>query len=948
MRRRATSLITLFTLATGAMLSLSVRAATNTNWIDDPDNRGTEAAPIDIYNAAKWTSGALPSSNWNLNFTAGGLTYITNSTTKQIATALRFGGGDFVVFGPMRFDSFGYNISETAPVSIDKRGDWTGDGRFFIATKDESSFALTNTTGNLLSKNNAMRVGSGNNTTSAFVLQNGALTCLNNNCTVGYGEGSIARFEQNGGTATFGQTLYIGRNGTNVEYVVNGGETVVSNGIVFASSKCYYDDSLRIKLFGGTFETPKLVWHNGVDNTRATVLLNGGTLKAAAGADANFTWSDQDESESGVRSRFRFLIGARGGTITPNAQAISIHPAIVSDVPADGGLTIKGGGSLTLTGGIAYNGPTTVELGSSLVVPTTAVGSGVVFAKPAGFGRALYVPMSISGNDTLEDVFAAAERPNDPDARFVLSSDKKKILCYYKLDGIQDPYWIGGPTGNLGDGANWSTGTAPQGGNCYISSGECNAMFTNSASFRPDSITFMEGSKSVTIIGTDDITGITAITNLSAANHTINVPVRFADKILVVQDAKGWSTRDKASVRFAGGVYGTTFAKDTARYLNGAFNLSDGSDWGATTTGNNGGIRWGIPEGSSLTIPSATNTSELALGNTTTEPGGAFTTGVMRTSSRILYWNNGEFVVTKELYLTLSAARHLAYRYSDGWFKFEKLTIGASTGGYRFYFANDGDFRYDKFVRVGAGGIGFEEGIAADKNPNYQFGRRENDTTTITPWYSDFMIGTKGRNGKLDLRFCAKTSTTFDTTDEQGTGRTITINAHCADPGAVNITGKGAVVVNNPENECNGAVTVSDTATLALNAGCPFGTGAVTVSNATLRANSSGTVAFANKVVCQADAALAFNFTEKRTAPCLAFNSGVTGNAMPTTLNVRVTAANGILPAGRRHTLTTGYDFTDTTLTLVDPPGWVQLIGKDASGNIVLDVKSNGTVIIFQ
>ena len=89
MRHRATNLTTIFTLAAGTMLSLPVWAATNTTWIDDPNNRGTEAAPIDIYNAAKWASGALPSSSWNLNFTAGGLTYITNSTTKQIAMALR-------------------------------------------------------------------------------------------------------------------------------------------------------------------------------------------------------------------------------------------------------------------------------------------------------------------------------------------------------------------------------------------------------------------------------------------------------------------------------------------------------------------------------------------------------------------------------------------------------------------------------------------------------------------------------------------------------------------------------------------------------------------------------------------------------------------------------------------------------------------------------------------
>ena len=161
--------------------------------------------------------------------------------------------------------------------------------------------------------------------------------------------------------------------------------------------------------------------------------------------------------------------------------------------------------------------------------------------------------------------------------------------------------------------------------------------------------------------------------------------------------------------------------------------------------------------------------------------------------------------------------------------------------------------------------------------------------------------------------------------------------------------GTGTVVVNNRANTCSGAVTVSGTATLAFNAGCPLGSGAVTANGGTtLKANSSGTVSFTGKVVCKANTTLAFNFTEKRTAPCLAFNSGVTGNSMPAALNVRVTAADELLPAGRRHTLTTGYDFTNTALTLVDPPEWIQSIGKDASGNIVLDVKTNGTLIIFQ
>ena len=280
------------------------------------------------------------------------------------------------------------------------------------------------------------------------------------------------------------------------------------------------------------------------------------------------------------------------------------------------------------------------------------------------------------------------------------------------------------------------------------------------------------------------------------------------------------------------------------------------------------------------------------------------------------------------------------------------MTIGASSKNYTFYFANAGNSQYgtawyyDKYVRVGEGGLNFEDGLANNYNPCFQFGRHNSDTVTITPWHSDFAIGTKGRSGKADVMFGCKTI--FDTTDENGIGRTITINALCDSNKVVNVTGTGTVVVNNRANTCSGAVTVSGTATLALNAGCPFGTGAVTVTNATLKANSSGKVEFATNVACQANTTLAFNFTEKRIAPCLAFNAEAAGNAMPAALNVRITADDELCPAGVRHTLTTGYDFTATDLTLVDPPEWIAYFGKDESGNIVIEAKSKSLMIIFK
>ena len=948
MRHRVTSLTTLFALAAGTMLSLPVWAATNTTWIDDPDNRGTEASPINLYDKNKWASGALPSATYNINFIADGLTYVTNtaSASTQIATSLRFGGGDFVVFGPMNSASFGYDFSETAPVSVDKRGDWTCSGRFFTATANNSHFAFTNRTGKLdICSGAAARIGNGNNTVASFVLEGGSVTGSSSgyNLTMGYGTGATAYFEQNGGTASIAGRLQLGYNGTG-ELTINNGTFTVGDQVILGVNGAA--SSGRLVFNGGLLETPYISCGN--NGQGGTILFNGGTLKAAP--------PTQDRLIQGS-SKIKVRVGERGGTIDTAGLDVNYSKTTLTadGVTDDGGLAIVGGGLLTVIGNpsdlrFEYNGQTKIELGTRVSIPTTKLGGGVTFTIPSGLARAIYTPLTVTGDFTLEDVLAEAVLPSDPDAQFLLSSDKKKIFCYYKLDGIQDPYWIGGPTGNLGDGANWSSGTVPQSGNCYIGIGDQAATLTSSASFRPDSITFTEGSKPVTINGSDDIAGIAVVTNLSAVNHTINVPVRFAGKIRVKQGAMAWASRTSPQVVFAGGAYGTSIDENYSRFVSGHYILSDESvPLVANQTLDR--ERYGILAGSSLTVPCATNLTHLlnGAGGDTAEDGGAFTTGVYRVlGTNVCRYNQGrtaEFVVTNELVVPLSEHKYLAYRKADGWFKFKKVTIGSSSGNYIFYFGNHGDFYYDKYIRVGSGGLGFEPEISS--TAKYQIGKMTGDNVTIAPWFGDFAIGTKGLSNMPDVKFSGK-STIFDTTDESGVGRTITIDALCEGTYDVKIKGSGSVVVNNRANTCSSAVDVSGGATLALNAGCPLGKGSVTVTGATLKANSSGVVSFASNVVCKANSTLAFHFTEKRTAPCLAFNSAMSGNAMPAALNVRITADDGKCPSGGRYTLTTGYDFTSTTLTLVDQPEWIKYFGKDESGNIVIEAKSKGMMLVIR
>ena len=125
------------------------------------------------------------------------------------------------------------------------------------------------------------------------------------------------------------------------------------------------------------------------------------------------------------------------------------------------------------------------------------------------------------------------------------------------------------------------------------------------------------------------------------------------------------------------------------------------------------------------------------------------------------------------------------------------------------------------------------------------------------------------------------------------------------------------------------------------------GDGTVTVrSGATLKVAQSGTVALNGGLTLDDGAALGFNFTEKRTAPVL----DVTGKTV--TLNgsgaVKISAAEGIRPKGGATVLTAGGKFADANVSLAaGAPTWVKGVSV-VDGEIVLNVKSTGMVIIVK
>ena len=192
---------------------------------------------------------------------------------------------------------------------------------------------------------------------------------------------------------------------------------------------------------------------------------------------------------------------------------------------------------------------------------------------------------------------------------------------------------------------------------------------------------------------------------------------------------------------------------------------------------------------------------------------------------------------------------------------------------------------------------------------------------------------------------------------DTGAGKTITVNGEIyMDPisGTVNtltVKGSGAVNVCNTINRVsgagafNGAVIVTNTATLAINAGKQLTTGAITVnSGATLQVAQSGQVALGGNLTLENGACLGFNFTDRTTVPTL----NVDGKTVTANGEVKV-CVSGIRPKGGDKTLTAGGGFTGATLVPLNAPDWVKPDTLDVdAGNIVLGVEPLRTMILVK
>ena len=263
-----------------------------------------------------------------------------------------------------------------------------------------------------------------------------------------------------------------------------------------------------------------------------------------------------------------------------------------------------------------------------------------------------------------------------------------------------------------------------------------------------------------------------------------------------------------------------------------------------------------------------------------------------------------------------------------------------------FYFC-DSAVATKEVYYIGAGGLNFS---SASAKGCYCIGKNvDNDAQTLRPWYSDFTIADRG-NGEKSL--VINRDVTFCTDDESGVGRTITMDAIMQGNGSPTITvsGSGTLRVNNAaKNSTQPPVTVTNTATLAIKPGASLTTSTTTLnSGTTLEVAESGTVTLGGNLTLKAGATLGFNYTTKYepvldlTDKTVTFDEGATTNIV---VKISTDDKRG---RGGVHALTSGGKFAGATVSLAaGAPKWVKGVSV-VNGDIVLDVKSAGIVVIIK
>ena len=345
--------------------------AIDANWTG-PDSGGTAEEPLDMYNAAYWSGGVLPSSSYNLVFPRNANLVLVNGNpkadSKKTMSGLKLAPGNFTFLGDYIFDSFWSPYDGYVPQAagektvVVKRGNWQF-GHFSIGNTENSTTFFTNETGNATfsAATGDFVVGAERGAYAELVIQKGSWALAKQLVTAA-ATGSTGIVEVAGGSVSIADSFYIGQYGVG-ELTINGGVVEVQNDK--QTHPAYNTGTATINLNGGILKTQRISHNLGT----AFVNFNGGTLQA-----------NKAHSKELLKNGMTISVLAKGGTIDNGGFDVKI-PATIG---GEGRLAFAGGGTTTLscsgslwTGGSAINAATKV-VASTPDAKTAIIGNGLV------------------------------------------------------------------------------------------------------------------------------------------------------------------------------------------------------------------------------------------------------------------------------------------------------------------------------------------------------------------------------------------------------------------------------------------------------------------------------------------------------------------------------------------------------------------------------------------
>jgi len=876
-------------------------------------------------------------------------------------------------------------------------GDWLVQeniyyGRFYMGQGLNSSSEFYHRSGTLETWS-YFCIGSNDSSTSGrnyFELSGGTVTQgHNNDVRIGdKGEAGVTNeLCVKGGTFNARTDIRVGFDGPGT-LTIDGGNVNAGSGKVIVSHSSGAGETGTVSLNGGVLLTKGVVYDGGVEH--GILNLNGGTLKAS---DSGTLIGGGDSLE--------VYVGTRGGTIDNNGMDVTVESSFCLDEGSGNNVMFMGAGtteftvdqvdsqlSFTISEGIAkidegvsISPSLRVASGARLIAPTSineasavsnlALDNGAVIGLSAS-AKGIEVgslTMPYEGTVTLAssagapldmgryEVFASSSFPEGITDKLVPnvadglqpSFSVENDVLVLTVSGGNEAVWTGNVDGDMSNLDNWFLRMSPNGRPVVINVAT-NSTLTCTSSLTPTSITFSGGSAVVTINSENgaSISGVSEIVNLSSSGQTFNVPVTFAQNVVL--------NYSDFPVDFAGGATGRTLVltglENGGWHLRGTFNLET---W-------QGAPYCFIDAGATVNAATVSGLGELCV-----EEGGRLVVGdyaLNITDSDaaikwVLCYNKGHFIVTNALTNT-SSVRTSMFTSNSGE---SSSTICGTNIIERFVQTPTADVEF-LLGKYGDRSTGYAEWVRA----TYQFG--------AVTWgeRSSPIVGWRQCQPRI---YFAKTSTlaavasgqyigclegeTYGACDIEGHPSDITLdcdisyvpyNNACLYDVTLGGGGRFKLVAGRTIDRGAMAVRVSENTTLALVPGSNVKASSLSVgSGSSLEIANSGTVAFDASSLQLADgAALAFNFSRRNEDPVLDLTGKtVTANG---TVKVKISMDDGKRPLygnGGKHILTSGGNFSGGSVSLDEPskPDWVKAVSVE-NGDIVVVVNPTGMCFIVR